>query len=97
MPLSSSAVARVPSPDPAAGPHSSAVHRPDPQSGEPVLLTVDETAELLRTTRKAIYALVERGHLPGVIRLGRRVLIRRDELLGSLSEKRTASPGRTRR
>jgi excisionase family DNA binding protein len=63
----------------------------------PLLLTVDETATLLRTTRKAIYALIERGQLAGVRRLGRRVLIDRDELLSSLSEKRTASSGRNPR
>ena len=38
----------------------------------PVFLTVDETADLLRTSRKAIYAMIERGLLPGVVRLGRR-------------------------
>ena len=64
---------------------------------EPVLLTVDETASLLRTTRKAVYALIERGQLPGVTRLGRRVLILRSELLEWLCEKRTTSPGRNRR
>jgi excisionase family DNA binding protein len=64
---------------------------------EPLLLTVDETASLLRTTRKAIYALIERGQLPGVTRLGRRVLILRSELLEWLCEKRTTSPGRNRR
>jgi excisionase family DNA binding protein len=52
---------------------------------------------LLRTTRKAVYALIERGQLPGVTRLGRRVLILRSELLEWLCEKRTASPGRNRR
>lgn len=35
---------------------------------------------MLRTTTKAIYAMVERAQLPGVVRLGRRVLVRRDDL-----------------
>src|SRR5688572_12693854 len=42
--------------------------------GLPLFLTVDEAAELLRTTRRAIYAMVERRQLPGVVRLRRRVL-----------------------
>lgn len=66
-------------------------------STEPLLLTVNETAMLLRTTRKAVYALIERGQLPGVTRLGRRVLILRSKLLEWLCEKRTTSPGRNRR
>lgn len=32
----------------------------------PPLLKADEVAELLRTTRKAIYAMVERGSIPYV-------------------------------
>jgi predicted DNA-binding transcriptional regulator AlpA len=36
----------------------------------PLLLTVSETATLLRTTRKAVYAMIERGLLPGVTRIG---------------------------
>jgi excisionase family DNA binding protein len=44
------------------------------------LMTVPEVAVFLRTTSKAIYAMIERGQLPGVVRLGRRVLVRRDDL-----------------
>jgi excisionase family DNA binding protein len=50
----------------------------------PVLLTVRETAALLRTTPKAVYALVERGKITGVVRLGRRVLFDRARLLRGL-------------
>ena len=56
------------------------------------LLTVDEVAALLRTTRKGIYAMAERGALPGVIRLGRRLLVRRHDLLRWLDESRAPSP-----
>jgi excisionase family DNA binding protein len=58
----------------------------------PILLTVDETADLLRTTRRAIYAMVERGQLPGVIRVRRRVLLRTDDLLHWLEQKCAPSP-----
>ena len=57
----------------------------------PVLLTVPEAAALLRTTVKAVYAMVERRQLPGVVRLGRRVLIRSEVLLNSLSQSRAPS------
>lgn len=58
----------------------------------PVLLTVDEAADLLRTTRRAIYAMVERNQLPGVLRIRRRVLIRTDTLLHWLDQKPAPSP-----
>lgn len=58
----------------------------------PVLLTARETAELLRTTRRAIYVMVERRQLPGLTRIGRRVLFRADELLHWLDQKRAPSP-----
>jgi excisionase family DNA binding protein len=58
----------------------------------PVLLTVDEAADFLRTTRRAIYAMVERRQLPGVVRIRRRVLLRADDLLHWLDQKRASSP-----
>ena len=56
-----------------------------------VLLTPTEVAERLRTSRKAIYAMIERTQLPGVVRIGRRVLIREDALLDWLRQKSTPS------
>jgi excisionase family DNA binding protein len=58
----------------------------------PILLTIDETAALLRTSRRAIYIMVERRQLPGVTRIGRRVLVRRADLLDWLDQKRAPSP-----
>ena len=58
----------------------------------PVLLTVAEAADLLRTTRRALYAMIERRQLPGVIRVRRRVLLRANDLLDWLDQKRAPSP-----
>ena len=58
----------------------------------PILLTVDEAAELLRTSRRAIYMMLERHQLPGVTRIGRRVLFRSAALLDWLDQKRAPSP-----
>lgn len=44
----------------------------------PYLLTPQEAAGLLRTTVGAIYARVERGQMPGVVRQGRKILFHRD-------------------
>ncbi len=63
----------------------------------PPLLTASEVAVVLRTSRKAVYAMAERAQLPGVTRVGRRLLVRRDDLLSWLDERRAASPGGTRR
>ena len=59
----------------------------NPPHGLPILLTVDEAASLLRTSRRAIYAMVERCQLPGVTRVGRRVLFRSGDLLDWLDQK----------
>ena len=58
----------------------------------PRFLTAAETAELLRTSRKAVYALAERGHLSGVVRIGRRMLVRSDVLLDRLDQRQVRSP-----
>ena len=60
-------------------------------AGLPQILTADEVAALLRTSRKAIYAMVERGQLPGVPRVRRRLLVRAGELVDWLNQKRTPS------
>jgi excisionase family DNA binding protein len=56
-----------------------------------VLLTPAEVAELLRTSPKAVYTMIERAQLPGVTRIGRRVLVRQDALLDWLRQKSTPS------
>ena len=60
----------------------------------PALLTSNEVADLLRTSKKAIYAMAERKQLPGIVRIGRRVLFRQDALLDWLRQKSTPSPER---
>ncbi len=58
----------------------------------PRLLTATEVGDILRTTPKATYAMIARGQLPGVVRIGRRVLVREDELLDWLDRSRASSP-----
>ena len=58
----------------------------------PLLLTPLEVATLLRTSRSAIYSMIERQQLPGVTRIGRRVLLNRDILLHWLRQKSAPSP-----
>jgi excisionase family DNA binding protein len=66
---------------------------PGPSQGDPwpVLRTPGEVATLLRTSRKAIYAMVERGQLPGTVRIGRRVLFRESDLVEWLRQKTVPS------
>jgi excisionase family DNA binding protein len=58
--------------------------------GLPLYLTPDEVADLLRTSRKAIYTMIERRQLPGVTRIGRRLLIRAPSLLQWLDDQQGA-------
>lgn len=53
----------------------------------PLMLTVGDVGTVLRTTSGAIYAMIERGQLPGVVRVGRRVLVSRDILVAWLQSK----------
>ncbi len=62
-------------------------------ASQPMLLTVFEVADLLRTSPKAIYTMIERAGLPGVRRIGRRVLVKRTDLLDFIDHNRTPSPG----
>jgi excisionase family DNA binding protein len=60
----------------------------------PDLLTPDEVAAVLRTSKKQVYAMAERGELAGVVRLGRRLLVDRDELVSWIETLRVPSPMR---
>ena len=75
-------------------PQSHTPPNPAPLAGTvqfPRFLTPDETADLLRTTRQAIYAQIRKGTLPGVIRLRRRILIDGQALLSWLDRNRAVS------
>ena len=75
---------------PAAEPFASPETRLAPRL--PILLTIDEAADLLRTSRRAIYAMIARRQLPGVVRIRRRVLVRSADLLDWLHQKRAPLP-----
>jgi excisionase family DNA binding protein len=70
-------------------PHTNATRQRDEW---PVLLTIDEAAALLRTTRRAMYAMVERRQIPGVVRIRRRVLFRTEALLDWVDQKSAPQP-----
>jgi excisionase family DNA binding protein len=63
-----------------------ALHDDRSHSRLPMLLNVDEAADLLRTSRRAIYAMIARRQLPGVVRIRRRVLVRSPDLLDWLRQ-----------
>jgi hypothetical protein len=72
-----------PTGDPPSSPDSGRTRTLDPKV-LPYWLTVEEAADWLRTTPKAIYARNARGQLAGAFRDGRRLLIQRDAFLRSL-------------
>jgi len=52
----------------------------------PVILTVDELADLLRVNRKTVYEAVRRREIPGVRRIGTTLRVHRDTVLRWISE-----------
>jgi excisionase family DNA binding protein len=58
----------------------------------PYLLRPEEVASLLRVTRKAVYCMVDRGQLPGVTKIGRRVRFHRDSILRWLERQQQPEP-----
>jgi excisionase family DNA binding protein len=65
----------------------------------PVVLTVEETAELLRIGRSAAYAAVRSGDIP-CVKVGRSIRVpkhRLEQLLGPINESsRAGKPGSTK-
>ena len=62
------------------------------ETPEPVpLMTPDDVARVLRTSRAAVYKMQERGQLPGVRRIGRRLLFDRVTLLDWMGQNPTSS------
>jgi len=57
---------------------------------EPVIITPDELAALLRLDRKTVYTAIARGEIPGVRRFGRTLRISRDAVLAWLREGRVS-------
>lgn len=57
----------------------------------PMLLTADDIADLLRVSRKAVYNMVDRGEIPHVLRIGKRLRFHRDDVLLWLDESRAPS------
>jgi helix-turn-helix protein len=68
-------------------PSSTSQTRGDAAAAPPQLLTPEDVAAWLGTTRRAVYARLDRGQFrAAVIRVGRRLYFRSDILLASLSQ-----------
>jgi excisionase family DNA binding protein len=49
------------------------------------MMTIEEAAEVLRTSPRALYMRIRRGAMPGVVRIGsRRLMVKTDEFLREL-------------
>ena len=49
-------------------------------------LSIDEAAALLRVNRNTLYEAAQRNELPGVVKIGRILRVRRSALMESMSE-----------
>lgn len=54
----------------------------------PAILTLEETAKLLRLTYDGAKSRVSRGELPGAFKLGKRWLVDKEVLIQSLGSRR---------
>jgi len=63
----------------------------------PEFLTVDEAAGLLRVNRKTLYESIRLGQVPGVVRIGKALRIRRAALVESSPGKGRGPDDRCRR
>ncbi|RJS14632.1 DNA-binding protein [Corallococcus sp. H22C18031201] len=66
------------------------------QEALPEFLTVDEAAELLRVNRKTLYESIRLAQMPGVVRIGKALRIRRAALIDSVPGKGRDSALRSR-
>ncbi len=57
-----------------------------PTTDLPMVLTVEEFAELLRIARASAYRAVRAGEVPGVVRVGKTLRINRDTVLRWLEQ-----------
>lgn len=59
--------------------HDPALHRlPTPQLAEQPLMRIEDVAARLAVTKAAAYAMIEKGQVPGTVRLSRRVRVVRE-------------------
>lgn len=62
----------------------------------PRLATITQVAAYIGWTAKALRRRIERGQVPGVVKIGHSVYLRRDEVLAFVREGRGPSPTRSR-
>lgn len=64
---------------------------------DPEVLTADEAAQLLRISRKAVYAAANRDEIPGAFRIGRSVRFSRAALVAWMGQGRVVPQSKGQR